>query len=424
MRLPVVSAPNQENPADEAPFVDFGPRSDAAASSASATPPVDPSAAWYAPQAAYIHLPFCAHKCGYCDFASFAGREAQVDAYLDALELEMTSLLTPATPIRTLFIGGGTPTYLPAPALERVLARLRHWFQLADDYEWTVESNPNTLDATKVALLADFGVNRVSLGAQSFHPHLLERLERDHDPASVERAIGLLRPRIDNLSVDLIFGVMGQTLEEWRTDLDRLLDLGTTHLSAYGLTFEKGTKLDKQRRAGLVQPIDENIEAEMFEYTIDYLNECGWEHYEISNYARRDATMDYRCRHNLVYWANHAYWGFGVGAAGYVYGARTLNTREFNAYINRCLAGQSPRIQCERLSDRQRAGETILVNLRRRRGIDKAEFVAQTGFHLDELTGATIADFVKHGLIENSPDVMRLTRAGLLVADSILAAFL
>ncbi|MGL5097112.1 MAG: radical SAM family heme chaperone HemW, partial [Planctomycetia bacterium] len=283
-----------------------------------------------APTSSYIHVPFCAHKCGYCDFASVAGMDERMADYLVALDLEMTSLLVEPTPVRTLFIGGGTPTYLSADLLDRLLTRVNHWHPPGAVEEFTVEANPNTLTAEKSAVLADHGVNRVSLGAQSFHPHLLERLERDHDPDSVPRGLELLRPRIDNVSLDLIFGVPGQTFAEWEYDLRRVVELQPDHCSTYGLTFEKGTRLYEQRRLGVVQSVDEEIERRMFEHALDALG-VGWEHYEISNHARRRAFPDGStaarpCMHNLVYWANDPCFGFGTGAAAYVDGVRTLNT--------------------------------------------------------------------------------------------------
>jgi len=369
------------------------------------------------PRAAYIHIPFCAHKCGYCDFASVAGEDAQIDRFVAALDLEMESQLSPGTVVETIFVGGGTPTYVSAEQLDRYLSRLNHWFRVTPEVEFTVESNPNTLTAEKVAILADHGVNRVSLGAQSFRPHLLHQLERNHDPDSVGRAVDLLRQRIHNVSIDLIFGIPGQSEREWEEDLEKGLSLDPNHLSAYGLTYEKGTALWKQRRLGIVEPIDENIEATMYEHLMDRLNQDGWQQYEVSNFA----IDGNRCRHNLFYWANAPYYGFGTGAAAFRSNRRTLNLRPLVTYMERVEEGESPICQSEILDPESRARETAILNLRRGEGVSRANFVETTGFRIDDLAGEAIRQFVEHGLLIDDGESISLTRAGFLLADGILA---
>lgn len=378
--------------------------------------------AWWEPRAAYVHVPFCAHKCGYCDFASVAGQDDRAEEYLEALEVEMAAVLGAPRSVSTLFVGGGTPTYLAAQLLERLLERLEYWFRPTAEFEYTVESNPNTLSAEKVAILADHGVNRVSLGAQSFEPRLLTQLERNHDPNSVGRAFELLRPRIENLSLDLIFGVPTQTAEDWARDLERALELEPEHLSTYGLTYEKGTRLWSQRRLGVVRPVDEELERWMYEHALDRLAAAGFAHYEISNFAR--GGMRRACRHNLVYWANDAYFGFGTGAAAYRQGERTLNTRELGAYIERCRTGRSPVSQREKLEPEARARETAIVQLRRRNGLERASFEARTGFAIEKLAGRAIEQFTRLGLLEDDGASIRLSRSGLPVADGILQQLL
>lgn len=369
------------------------------------------------PRAAYIHIPFCAHKCGYCDFASVAGQDDQIDRFLAALDREMASQLSPGTVVETIFVGGGTPTYVSAEQLDRFMSRLNHWFQLSSEVEFTVESNPNTLTAEKVAILADHGVNRVSLGAQSFRPHLLRQLERNHDPASVARAIDLLRQRFHNVSIDLIFGIPGQTEREWEEDLDKALSLEPNHISAYGLTYEKGTPLWKQRKLGIVEPIDENIEATMYEHLMDRLNQDAWRQYEISNFARDGK----KCRHNLFYWGNAPYYGFGTGAAAFRNNRRTLNLRPLVSYIERVESGESPICQSEVLDAENRARETAILNLRRVEGISRANFIEATGYRIDDLAGEPIRQLVEHGLLIDDGETISLTRAGFLLADGVLA---
>lgn len=370
---------------------------------------------WLWPRAAYVHVPFCAHHCGYCDFAVAAGKDHLIDLYVDALGRELATLGRPQ-PVASLFLGGGTPTYLPPQALARLLGMVRKWFTLDPVGEFSVEANPGTLDAVRVAILAEHGVNRVSLGAQSFHPELLRVLERDHAPADVRAAVELVKARIGQVSLDLIFAVPGQSLGQWRQDLRCALSLEPDHLSTYGLTFEKGTRLWKQRRQGEVQSLGEEDELAMYLEAIDTLEGAGFEHYEISNFARPGK----RCRHNEVYWANHAYFGFGVGAARHVEGRRELNTRDLQLYIRKALSGEPTQFQSERLEGEERARETIAVQLRRAEGIERRAFREQTEFDLDALSGEAIRRYTAAGLLEDENSRVRLTRNGKCVADALV----
>jgi oxygen-independent coproporphyrinogen III oxidase len=387
---------------------------------------IDERPRWIAPRSAYIHVPFCAHKCGYCDFASVANAEDQIDDYLVALDLEMARVLGKPRGVETIFIGGGTPTYLNSEQLDVLLASINRWLPLSMGGEFTVEANPNTLDESKIEALVRGGVNRVSLGAQSFEPAMLTRLERNHDPASVARAVDLLKARgVENFSLDLIFGVPSQTPADWRRDLKRLLELAPTHCSTYGLTYEKGTKLWRERRLGVVVPCDEESERTMYLDAIDILSNNGFEQYEISNFARRAGEAGHnRCRHNIAYWMNHAYWGFGNGAASYVAGVRRLNTRELGAYIRRSMSGTPATTQEEALEPEERARETIIVQLRRLDGVHRQSFKEQTGLELDDLVGDRIRRFVAVGMLADDGEKVHLTRDGLPVADGILGSML
>ncbi len=420
---------------------------------------------WLWPRAAYVHVPFCAHHCGYCDFAVAVGLDERIDAYLDALEIELSSLTTPQS-VQTLFCGGGTPTYLPHRPLERLLRMVQRWLPLASSlplstreeglgvrgvevsrlgsphaawaaipltpsptppstgerggHEFSVEANPSFLDEEKVALLRSFGVNRLSLGVQSFQPRTLQILERDHRPDDVPRVLDFIRPLIPNYSVDLIFGVPEQTLEQWQSDLKQALALKPVHLATYGLTYEKGTRLWKKREHGQVAALDEDTEYQFYTHAIDTLEGAGFEHYEISNFAR----PGFRCRHNQVYWANHAYFGFGVGAARYVNGVRELNTRDTRTYIQRLQSGQAPTFQSECLPPRERAVETIAVQLRRAAGIDRSAFQRQSEFALDDLVGAKLAELSEQGLLRDDGLAVALTRKGKCLADAVVQALL
>ena len=355
---------------------------------------------WIWPRAAYVHIPFCAHKCGYCDFASLAGADHLSERYLDALERELATIGQP-NEVDTIFVGGGTPTRLDARALARLVAMIRRWFPLATGGEWTVEANPGTLDEEKADVLASGGVNRVSLGAQSFQPALLQALERNHAPEEVARALEWVRPRFPQWSFDLIFGVPGSTPEMWVDDLETALGLGPSHLSCYGLVYEKGTALWKQWQAGQVQPVEEEAERTMYAQTIDRLEGAGLSMYEISNFAR----PGHESRHNLVYWVNDAYFGVGLGAARYVGGVRSVNTREMSAYLRRIEAGEPATGPTETLEPEPHARETAVLMLRRTlAGIDRPDFSGKMAFlsfreahEFDPVvqSGVTTHDFIR-----------------------------
>jgi oxygen-independent coproporphyrinogen-3 oxidase len=374
---------------------------------------------WPAPRAAYIHVPFCAHRCSYCDFAIAVGRDDMMDRYLDSLAAELATLVTPR-PVDTLFIGGGTPTYLNVGQLQRLLSNVTRWFTLQPGHEFSIEANPGTLNADKVAVLAGYGVTRASLGVQSFQPAHLRVLERDHPPEDVPRAIEAVREHIPEISLDLIFGVPGQTLAAWDVDLRQALEIRPDHISTYGLTYEKGTPLWKRQQQGAIHSLDEESELALYAYAIDRLEAAGFEHYEISNFA----LPGKRSRHNQVYWANEPHFGFGMGAARYVDGRRELNTRDLTTYIRKALAGESTVFQSESLQSEERARETMAMQLRRSEGINRASFRWQTDFDLDALTGEAITRHVDLGLLADNGNRVCLTRQGKYVADTIITALL
>jgi oxygen-independent coproporphyrinogen-3 oxidase len=379
---------------------------------------------WVWPRAAYVHVPFCAHHCGYCDFAVVTGVDERIDEYVTAVSREMEMLLDDPQSVETIFIGGGTPTYLSAGQLERLLKVVRRDLRLGgretQAAEFSIESTPESLTDDKIAVLADHGVNRVSIGVQSFDPRALTVLERIHSPADVPRAVECVRRRIDNVSLDLIFGVPGQSLADWDADLKRAIALEPEHISTYGLTYEKGTRLWKQRRQGLVVSLDEDTELALYLHALDTLAAAGYERYEVSNFARPGRA----CEHNRTYWANWAYFGFGVGAARYVHGTRDLNTRSLPGYLDRVAAGRGATFQSETLEPEERARETISTQLRRAEGIDRVQFREQTGFDLDALIGERLQRHVTTGLLADDGRSVALTRTGVFVADSLIADFL
>lgn len=367
-------------------------------------------------RAAYIHVPFCAHHCGYCDFAVIAGKDDLMEAYLDALEKELGSA---QDEIDTLFIGGGTPSYLPEPQLKRLLEMLKNRFQLTAGHEYSLEANPDSLTIEKVQLMHEYGINRISLGAQSFHTRTLAALERRHIAEEVPRVIEMARPWMRSLSIDLIFGAPGQTLFQWQVDLERALALPINHLSTYGLTYERGTGLWKQVRQGLVLPLPEEDERRMYALAMDTMEETGWEQYEISSFA----MIGHRCRHNQIYWINLPFFGYGLGAARHLNFIREVNTRSIDGYIKKCLAGESPTMQREAHSPQTYALETATLNLRRKEGIIRQMFLEQCGMPVDQIAGEVIQRFVAQGLLEDDQVSVRLTREGKFFADTVCSGF-
>lgn len=370
---------------------------------------------WLDPRTAYIHVPFCAHHCGYCDFAVSTGQDHLIDHYLDALSLELATLHEPR-PVESMFIGGGTPTHLNADQLRRLLEMIHQWLLLPSGHEFSIESTPDSIDNDKATILKGHGITRVSIGVQSFRPQSLIALDRRHTPEQIPHAVAAVKRNQLALSLDLIFAAPGSTLDMWSADLDAAIAFEPNHLSTYGLTYEKGTPLWKERRAGAVRPVPEDDELAMYELAIDRLNSSGFEHYEVSNFAR----PGFRCHNNERYWANEAYYGFGVGAARYVGGVRELNTRDTRLYIRKMLAGESPTIQTEQLGPHDRALETIGTQLRRAEGIGRVRFREQTGLDLDHLVGERLAPLVKNGLLLDNSAAVRLTRRGLCVADAVI----
>lgn len=343
-------------------------------------------------------------------------------AFTNALcaELRFHAQRTPLRP-RTIFVGGGTPTLLRPALWERLLGAMRDASVLDEVEEFTVEANPETVTAELMALLAAGGVNRVSMGAQSFQPALLKALERWHEPASVGRAMAVTRAAgIANVNLDLIFAIPGQTLDLLDADLDAALALRPTHLSCYNLTYEPNTAMTAKLRLGRIRPIEEDLEAQMYERVLDRLAAAGFEQYEISNWAAREENASFRCAHNLAYWRNLNWLALGPSASGHVDGYRWKN----EAHLGRYIAGAPtpPRVDEERLPPERRVGETLMMGLRLREGVERAWLDA----HLppDDPRRTTIDELVSLGFLEHAADRLRLTRRGLFVADPVIAKLL
>jgi oxygen-independent coproporphyrinogen-3 oxidase len=371
------------------------------------------------PRAAYIHVPFCRHHCGYCNFTVLAGRDDLREAYLEAVEREMASLGVPRE-VDSLFFGGGTPTHLDAAQLDRLFDAAQHWFPLARNYELSVEANPADLDESKMTVLAEHGVTRISLGVQSFDDAKLELLERNHRGAGIMRAYELARRLIKSVSLDLIFAVPGETVDVWLNDLRSALELEPDHVSTYGLTFERGTAFWSRLLKQQLVPADEELQRSMYEAAIDVITASGFEHYEVSNFAR----PGHRCRHNEVYWTGRGYYAVGPGASRFVNGRRETNHRSTTSYLRRVLAGESPTAECEQLDPPDAARERLVFSLRRLEGVDRTEFARETGYAIDDLVGAALGKYEQLGMLQIEGPRIRLTREGLLVSDAIWPDFL
>jgi oxygen-independent coproporphyrinogen-3 oxidase len=371
------------------------------------------------PRAAYVHVPFCAHRCGYCDFTLVARKDHLIGDYLHALERELSRLETPRE-VDTLFLGGGTPTHLAPEQLRKLLETVRSWLVLTKEGEFSVEANPFGLTDEKVDVLMGAGANRVSLGVQSFSAPLLQVLERDHRESDILAAFERLRSRIENVAVDLIFAVPGQSLDDWRDSLERAVALNPRHVSTYGLTYEKGTAFWSRRSKGQLAAAGEDLELAMYELVMEFLPARGYPQYELSNFAQ----PGFECRHNEVYWAGLPYFGFGPGAASYLRGTRRTNHRSVTTWLARVLAGESGVGTEETLSPVERAREAVMLGLRGTAGINRATFRERFELDLDGLAGDTISRFVDAGLLADDGASIRLTRRGRALADTVVAEFL
>jgi len=394
----------------------------------------------------YVHVPFCFHKCHYCDFYSFVETSGREGAYVDRLLVEARAWADvvsggagveelsgvgdsgdasdirgagddAASALETLFVGGGTPTLLEPALLARLLDGLRHIFRWRDDAEWTVEANPETVTDEIARTLLDAGVNRVSIGCQSFDPGLLKALERWHEPASVARAVERLRAAgLTDLNLDLIFAIPGETLDQWQRDLDQALALKPSHLSCYGLVYEPNTALTKRRDMGQVTPTEDDLEAAMYEHTRERLAHAGFEQYEISNWARPRR----RCQHNELYWNDADWLALGPSASGHAGRLRWKNAPRLGDWLDR--APFSPLGHAEVVTDRQRSGERFMLGLRRNEGLPLHEVERLLACGSDApLRRAAIDRACIEGLLQRDGDRLRLTDRGLLLADSVLS---
>lgn len=366
------------------------------------------------PKAAYVHVPFCHSRCPYCSFTVIANRMDLVDRYVEAVTRELTTLGSPK-PVNTIFIGGGTPTLLPRESMMQLCEVIRRWLPLANDGEWSIEANPQDIDPTLCRLLRDQGINRISLGGQSFDMAKLKMLGRDHTGDQLARSIDIASQWFDEVSVDLIFGVPGEDMEVWRSDLGTAISLGVSHLSTYGLTYEKGSHYWSQLQKGQILAVAEEVELEMYLYAIATLTQNGMIHYEVSNFANPGSE----CMHNQTYWQGDSWLGFGPGAAAYVDSTRTVNHRSTLKYLQRMETGLSPIAESQTLDWSTRTRERFIFGMRQLKGVDWSTLVNAGEPDAIEAIAQQIPKHIELGFLEWNQGYIRLTPQGLPISDSL-----
>jgi oxygen-independent coproporphyrinogen III oxidase len=383
--------------------------------------------------ALYFHVPFCVHRCAYCDFNTYAGQEQWIPAYVEALAREVR-LVARSAPDRleagTIFFGGGTPSLLTPAQFATIFDAVRESFDLAKDAEISLEANPGTLDRQSLDGLRRVGFNRISLGVQSTHPEELRLLERIHDYADVVAAVTWARQAgFANLNLDLIFGLPEQTLERWQTTVEHVLGLHPEHLSLYALTLEHGTPFGRWAQRGLLPLPDPDRAADMYEWVEGRLEQAGYIHYEISNWS----LPGRECRHNLVYWRNRPYLGFGAGAHGFAGGLRYSNALRIRTYIDRIVTDTpsaavfpvSPAaVNRQPIARETEMQETMMTGLRlTQEGVPEDEFLRRFGVDLSDVFGKDIDQLVRQGLLERVDGRLRLTRRGHLLGNQVFMHF-
>ena len=388
----------------------------------------------------YIHIPFCKRRCGYCDFNTYAGIEYLIPDYVKAIckEIEfLTSSSSKRLPIHTLYFGGGTPSLLTGSQMETIFRAIEKYFIIEGSIEITLEANPGTISLESLRYLHGLGINRLSLGMQSAVKKDLHLLGREHDPSEVVRAVQWARKAgFDNVNLDLIYGVPSQTIEDWIQTLSTTISLEADHLSLYCLSVETDTLLDRWIKRGLVSIPDPDLSADMYEWAEDFLDRSGFQHYEISNWAKKNNNgTTLICKHNLQYWRNLSYFGIGAGAHGYVDHYRTENVAYPNLYIQRCFDGiteKFPRtpatFKLTSIDKNAEIGETLMMGLRLvQEGVSAKNYYLRFGENLTDRFGQEIDYLIGNGLLEwggENHENLRLTPRGRLLGNQVFMAFL
>jgi oxygen-independent coproporphyrinogen-3 oxidase len=380
-----------------------------------------------APLGIYVHIPFCAHICPYCDFNTYSGQETLIPRYVDAVTREITwhGERRAGRAACTVFLGGGTPSLLSAAQVKRIVGACVDAFPFESDPEISIECNPNSVDEAYFAALLEAGVNRLSLGVQTTSRRGLRVLGRQHEARDAEQALfAARRAGFENVSLDLIFGWPGQSLEGWRNDLETVIGwggCGPDHLSLYSLIVEPGTPMADAVERGILAVLDDDATADLYEAAIAFLGGAGFVHYEVANWARTERLMS---RHNAIYWRSGDYLGIGAGAHGTVGGRRAMNHLLPRTYIAAVERGEEPASNVEAIDRRTQMGETMMLGLRLiREGVGEAAFQARYGVSLDEAFGDTIRELVAIGMLERTESGVRLTPRGLMLANDVCARF-
>ena len=370
------------------------------------------------PTSAYVHIPFCTQICYYCDFSKVFIKNQPVDSYLEHLIEEYDSY--DIKKLRTLYIGGGTPTALSAPQLAFLLEKLTDKLDLSYLEELTIEANPGDLDEEKIAVLKDSPVNRVSLGVQTFNDRMLKQIGRSHSEKDIyENIANLKKAGFDNISIDLIYSLPKQTMEDVKTNVAKAIALDIPHMSLYSLILENHTVFMNRMRRGKLPLPKEDLEAEMFEYIIAELEKAGFEHYEISNFSK----PGFESRHNLMYWDNAEYYGIGAGASGYVDGIRYKNHGPIRHYLQAVEAGNA-RVQEEVLTLKEKMEEEMFLGLRKKTGVSKKRFEEKFGLSFEDQYGAVVSELTEQGLLVPDKDIVRMTKKGLFLGDTVAEKFI
>ena len=385
------------------------------------------------PYSLYVHIPFCTAKCTYCDFNSYAGQDSMMQPYADAVarEARLWSPHVEGRRVETVFFGGGTPSLLPLPEMRVIVEALRQQFDVGADAEFSLEANPGTVDAAHLAGLRDLGFNRISFGVQSFHDDELRTLERIHDAEEVEDAYRWAREAgFENVNLDLIYGLQGQTMQGWQSNLERALALGPDHLSLYALTLEEGTPMTRDVERGRQRGPDLDLQADMFEWSLERMTREGFGHYEISNWSRPGRE----CRHNLVYWRNGDWLGLGAGAHSHLLRERFADAASPRRYIE--LVGESEPVTGLPLDAMQQVvmregpdesremAETAFLALRLREGLDISAFERRFGVDIRRVFGDAIDETIALGLTEEVDGRLRVKDEAVLLGDEAFVRFL
>ncbi|MFC6994172.1 radical SAM family heme chaperone HemW [Streptococcus loxodontisalivarius] len=370
------------------------------------------------PTSAYVHIPFCTQICYYCDFSKVFIKNQPVDAYLQALIREFESY--DIRDLKTLYIGGGTPTSITAQQLDYLLTNLTKNLNLDLLEEFTIEANPGDLTADKIAVLEKSAVNRVSLGVQTFNDKHLKQIGRSHNEAQIYETIDALKAAgFDNISIDLIYALPGQTMEQVKENVAKALALDIPHLSLYSLILEHHTVFMNKMRRGKLNLPTEDLEAEMFDYIIAELEKNGFEHYEISNFTKPGMES----RHNLMYWENDEYYGVGAGASGYLDGVRYRNRVPIQHYLKAVDEGNA-RLTEEHLTKEEMMEEEFFLGLRKKSGVSMSKFEKKFGLSFEERYGQIVAGLVADGLLKIDGARIRMTKKGLFLGDNVAEQFI